>query len=234
MTRKRNCGRNALIRSVACRDICSHSVQPHSKTTIKNSRGGELTLLAGHLLIGRLLTALMWGGCINVGSRACGIVSPSGLRFSSLEIFTQSQLQPVLTRILARIWAKFFFGLPGWSFAVVLVILHLQPVRTRLPKSCQREKGLPASPLPEHPEHIVFRSPAVQSPIPGPATRLMLPAVAQIFRQFRKSGPGSAATGSIEGRGGPRAPIMTVLTPSQAVSRACAPPGLVARIGAPC
>jgi hypothetical protein len=47
-------------------------------------------------------------------------------------------------------------------------------------------------------------------------------------------GTGSAPTGSIEGCGGRPTPIMTVLTTSQAVSRACATPGLVARIGAPC
>ena len=91
--------------------------------------------------------------------------------------------------------------------------------------------GLLASLLPEH---IVFRSPVVQSPIPGAGDPADVDDFGADFRELSEMEPDRPATGAIDGRHGRPTPIMTVLTPSQAVSRACVTPGLVARIGAPC
>jgi len=52
-----------------------------------------------------------------------------------------------------------------------------------------RRKGLLASLLPEH---SVFRSPVVQSPIPGAGDLAGADDRVQIFASFRKSGTGSA------------------------------------------
>jgi hypothetical protein len=94
-----------------------------------------------------------------------------------------------------------------------------------------RGNALLASPKPEH---IVFRWPAVQSPIPG-ADLADADDVGADFRAISQIGNqiGAQLAQLMAVQGCP-APIMTVLKPSQAVSRACAAPGLVARIGAPC
>ena len=103
------------------------------------------------------------------------------------------------------------------------------------------DRGLPARLLSEH---IVFRSPFVQAPIPGrPATALVLTTSVQIFENFRYHrtfiGPRDAALefaaniGKWQLSGGP-ALIFALFEGLQAGPRACAGEGLVARIGALC
>jgi hypothetical protein len=67
--------------------------------------------------------------------------------------------------------------------------------------------GLLASPLPEH---IVFRSPVGQSPIPGAGDPADADDFGADFRELSEMEPDRPATGAIEGRGGRPAPIMTV------------------------
>jgi hypothetical protein len=115
------------------------------------------------------------------------------LRFPPFQILAQGQLEPVLPRLLRRMFA----------LAFVRLIVHCRPSSTlELSLSSENLAPLPQQTLtgwhafvatgnsdllpPLLSEHIVFRSPFVQSPIPGrAATYLVLTTVVQIFENFR-------------------------------------------------
>jgi hypothetical protein len=139
----------------------------------------------------------MWGGIISIGRCHRDIASRPGLRFSPLEIFAQRQFQPILPWIFRK--------RSGLALVFILLILHREPARMTGGKPMSENHAL--APLPQRTldswhrfvasgdrdllasllsEHIVFRSPFVQAPIPGrTATLLVLTTVVQIFENFR-------------------------------------------------
>ena len=138
----------------------------------------------------------MWGRVVAFGRCDRSLAAPPHLRFSPLEIFAQRELQPILPCIFSRLFALAFVRL-------IVHRLPLYPIR----KTPSMGEVQSLAPLPQQTlagwhafvatgnrdllapllsDHIVFRSPFVQSPIPGrTATLLVLTTVVQIFENFR-------------------------------------------------
>jgi hypothetical protein len=124
--------------------------------------------------------------------RARRLAAAARLGFAPFQIFAQRQPEPVLPRLLLWMFALAFVGLILHCRLTMLTETSLSEQLAPLVRQTLQgwhafvATGNSDLLAPLLSEHIVFRSPFVQSPIPGrPATLLVLTTVVQIFENFR-------------------------------------------------